>query len=89
MKQLGSLFEKNQRTLKPPQASVEKQVVETVMAVTGVTITVEQVTYQPATRTVGLQAPSIVRSEVMRQKKEVLRALRAKLGQQHAPTELL
>jgi len=89
MKQISSLFEKYKKTLRPPQSSVEKEVVAVISHITSITITTDQVSYSPSTKTVKLLTPSIVRSEVLKQKAAIIAALQSSMSQAHAPRELL
>ena len=85
MKHLSSFFDKYKKTIKAPQASVEKEVVSVIKEVVGIEIKFEQITYMPASRTVTLQAPSIVRSEVLKYKADILTKLNQSLGVANSP----
>jgi len=89
MKKLGSLFERYQKILVPPQASVEKRVAEIITEITPLTIRADQVTYTIATKTVSLQVPSILKSELTHHKTAVLERLSRELGVQNAPKTIL
>lgn len=77
---LGSLFEKYERLLVPPQASVEKEIIRVIADVCGRTITREQITYTVATRSAYLRTPSLLKSEILRFRQEILDKLKAELG---------
>lgn len=89
MKQIGSLFDVYRKKLKPPQASVEVRAAEIIAEITGLSIQSSHLSYSPATRTLRLQAPSVLRSEVLKRKLAVLQALSSLLGEQHCPKELI
>lgn len=86
---VGSLFEKYQKNLKPPQRTVEKACQETILEVLNITIATEQITYTVSTRTVYVQVPSILKNEIKMNANEILTALRERLGVQGTPTTLL
>ena len=87
--QLGNLLLRYKQRLKPPQASVEKEAAETIAQVTGITISAQQITYTPSSRTLVLKTPSVVRSEVLFKKTEILKILKNNLGADSAPTTII
>ncbi len=89
MKRLGDLFEKYRSRLKAPQASVEKACVEVIYEVTGFELKVEQVSYTVSTRTISLQVPSILKSELRFHHKSILDKLDEKLGKEGSPKVIL
>lgn len=86
--QLGNLIERYKRILKPPQASVEKQAIETIANITGIVLQADQVGYQTGSRTLIIKAPSLVRSELLLSYDAILKALQAELGTANAPTHI-
>lgn len=88
MTQISNLLAKYKQTLRPPQASVEATAVAMITKVTGLQLTATQVSYTPASRTLRLQVPSVMRSELLRHKPAILAGLRADLGATHAPTDI-
>lgn len=88
MQQIGSLFDKYKKTLRPPQRSVEKKALEVINQEFQFHLTEANLSYNPKTKTLKLNVPSVVRTEVMRQKSRVLVRLKTVLGE-YSPTELL
>lgn len=88
MKKISDLFDKYKKTLRPPQSSVEKEVVAIIEDVAGFTIKPEQVTYQPNTKTVQLNVPSVLKTEILKQQSRILSELQRCLGKNNAPTRL-
>lgn len=89
MKKLGSLFERYQKILVPPQASVEKRVAEIITEITPFTVEQKQVTYSVANKTVSLQVPSILKSELQHHKEEILQRLTTEMGVKNSPKIIL
>lgn len=87
--QLGQLLERYKRLLKPPQASVEKEAISVIAAVSGITLTSTQVRYTPSTRTLAITAPSVIRSELLRITPTLLSQLQNELGAGHAPLHII
>ncbi|MCA9354093.1 MAG: hypothetical protein KC877_01085 [Candidatus Kaiserbacteria bacterium] len=89
MKQMSDLFEKYKNHFKPPQASVEKVVVEAIEAIAGFEVSIEQVTYTVSTKTVSLAIPSILKTELRMRQKDILEYLQRSLGKNNAPVAIL
>lgn len=85
MKRIGDLFEKYRTHLKAPQASVEKECVAVIKEVTGFDIPLEQVVYTVSSRTLSLQVPSVVKSELRFKHEIILKKLSDRLGRENAP----
>lgn len=81
MKRLGDLFERYQKLLKPPQSSVEKIVVQVIKEMFGFDVDQNKCSYNVSTKTVYLTIPSILKTEIFFKKKELLKALKEKLGE--------
>lgn len=77
---LGSLFEKYERLLVPPQASVEKEIIRVVSEVCGYTLSREQITYTVATKSAYLRVPSLRKSEILRFREDILLRLKKDLS---------
>ncbi len=88
MKQLGDLFEKYKNRFKPPQSTVEKACVEVIKEVTGFEIVPAQVVYTVSTKTVSIQVPSLLKTELRLQQEKILKGLEARLGKGEAPIHL-
>ena len=89
MKRIGDLFEKYRTKFKAPQASVEKACIEVIKEVTGFDVTLDQVTYTISTRTIYIQAPSILKSELRFHYTEIIKKLEDELGKDGSPQTIL
>ena len=89
MKLVGDLFAVYRSRLKAPQASVEKECVRVVQEVTGFTLTTGQVAYTPATRTISLRVPSVLKTELRFHEKEIMEVLKSRLGTDGCPKVVL
>ncbi len=87
--QLGNLIDRYKRILRPPQASVEKEVIEVVKEMVGIELKPSQVTYTVSTRTISITAPSVIRSELKQVQQAILNELKNRLGVEHAPKAIL
>ena len=88
MKPIGDLFAKYRLTFTAPQATVEKACVEVIKKVTGFTISIDQVTYTVSTKTLSIQVPSVLKSELRFYDKEVLQELKNTLGSSGNPKRI-
>lgn len=89
MKQIGDLFAKYKHTLKPPQATVERESVLVISQVVGINLSPTQLSYTTSTRILKVNAPGIIRSEVLRHKEDILNKLRQTLGVKNSPHTLI
>lgn len=89
MKRVGDLFDKYRARIKAPQATVEKASVQVIKELTGFSVTVEQVTYTVSTRTLSLQVPSVLKTELRFKQQEILVALEQQLGKDGCPRVIL
>jgi hypothetical protein len=87
--QLGNLIERYKKILKPPQASVEKEFIMVAKEVVGIELKPNQVSYTVSTKTIYIKAPSLLRSELLLYKVEILLNLKERLGDQNSPTTIL
>ncbi|MEN9920283.1 MAG: hypothetical protein RL538_176 [Candidatus Parcubacteria bacterium] len=87
--QLGRLLERYKVFLKPPQASVEKECLQVISEVTGIMLRSDQVSYTVATKTLYIKAPSLLRSELLLRRVELLEAFKGRLGGGSAPSSIL
>lgn len=85
MKRIGDLFEKYRTRFKAPQATVERATIEVIKEVSGFELSLEQVTYTVSTRTVSLQVPSILKSELRFHHMVIIKKLEEKLGKDGSP----
>jgi hypothetical protein len=84
-KRVGDLFAVYRERLVPPQASVERACVKVVAAVVGIELTEAQVSYTVSTKTVSVQIPSVMKSELRFYQEIILAELRRELGERGAP----
>ena len=89
MKHLGSLFDHYKKILVPPQASVEKRVAEIICEITPLTVTPEQVSYSVGSKTISLQVPSVLKSELQHHKATILGRLESEMGIKNSPKTIL
>ena len=80
MKHLSTLLDNFQKRFTPPQASVEKRVAEIICEVTTLQIKPEQIKYTVSTKTISLQVPSVLKSELQHQKTFILERLKSDMG---------
>ncbi len=85
MKQVGDLFEKYKTRFKAPQASVERECLLVIKQVTGFDILPAQIKYTVSTRTISLQVPSILKSELRFHHAAILQELETRLGKGGCP----
>ena len=85
MKHLGSLFDRYKKVLVPPQASVEKRVAEIICEITPLQIKPEQVKYTVFNKTISIQIPSILKSELQHHKTAILGRLESEMGIKNSP----
>jgi hypothetical protein len=86
MKRLGDLFERYRSRIKAPQASVEKECLIIIKELTQFDLQLSQVEYTVSTRTLSLRVPSILRTEILLKKLEILEKLKTQLGADNCPT---
>ncbi len=88
MKHISDLFERYKNKIKPPQSAVIKEFVEVVKEVLGFDIKPEQCSYTVNTKTLYLKTPSVLKSEIIRQKTTLLKKLKESLGQ-NSPEQII
>lgn len=88
MKHISDLFARHKKNLKPPQGVVLKEFVTVVKQVLGFDIKTEQCSYVVSTKTVHLNTPSVLKSEILRQKERIIKELKKQLGN-NAPQQIL
>ncbi len=82
---ISTLFEKYKVTLKAPQGTVVKEVIEVISDITGVELQAKYIKYAVSTRTISITAPSILKQEIKLHQAEILLHVKARLGEQNAP----
>jgi len=88
MKQISSLFDKYKKNLRPPQASVVGEAVKVIAEVTKFPIREDQVTYTVHSRVLSLHTPSVLRTEIVKQKERILTELQYRLGKKYGPKDI-
>src|SRR6056297_2902234 len=88
MKRLGDLFERYRTKIKAPQASVEKECLIIIKELTQFDLELSQVEYTVSTRTLSLRVPSVLRTEILLKKTEILERFKSRLGADSCPTYL-
>jgi hypothetical protein len=86
MRRLGDLFERYRTKIKAPQASVEKECLVIIKELTQFDLKLSQLEYTVSTRTISLRVPSILRTEILFRKTEILEKLKAHLGADNCQT---
>lgn len=86
---LGSLFEKYRTLLVPPQHTVEKAACDVINRHIRGTLTVEQVSFTVATKTLYIKAPALLKSEIKLQQETIHEDLRRELGVARCPQCIL
>jgi len=88
-KKLSSLFERYQKILVPPQASVEKRVAEIICELTPLQIKPEHISYSVGSKTISLKVPSVLKSELQHHKAAILSRLESEMGIKNSPKTIL
>jgi len=88
MKHIGGLFERYRTTIKAPQGSVESEAILVIKTVTGFTVKKEQLVYTVSTKTLSLNVPSVLKTEVLFKRDQILQQLQKNLGSTNAPQVL-
>jgi hypothetical protein len=87
--QIGNLFKRYQQKFKPPQKTVIVEAVVVIEEVTGIVVPHNQLSYTPHTRTLYIKTPSIIKSEIFRQKEGIKKALQKRLGESYSPVDVV
>jgi len=86
--QIGDLFSRYKKRLKPPQLSIEKITYRVIEDVTPLKIPLKKIKYTVGTKTLSINVPSVVKSELTFYKKDILKALENELGINNSPKHL-
>jgi hypothetical protein len=87
--QLGNLLERYKKHFKPPQASVEKVCISAIRDISGIPLGAHQITYTVNSRTIAINAPSLIKSELKTHHTAILIELEKRLGIGGAPTTII
>lgn len=82
---LSNLLERYKKRLRPPQASVEKVVLETIEKVAGFTLEPNQLEYTVATKTIHLRVPSLLKTELKAKQADIKKELQKTLPDSDLP----
>ena len=82
---ISDLFEKYKKIIKAPQSSVIKEVIEVINDLTGITIDKKFMKYSVVTKTISINAPSVLKQEIKLHQAEIILHLKARLGESSAP----
>jgi hypothetical protein len=85
---ISKLFQKYALTLRPPQKHVEEECVKAIQKFCHLDITPQSVLYVPATRTITLHTPALLRTEIKRKEERIIGLLREILGPDNAPKRI-
>lgn len=86
--QISDLFSKYRDRIKPPQSSVEETCFEVISEFTKLPIKRENISYTVSTRTISIQASSLIKSELMFKSEAIKKQLQEKLGVSNAPLHI-
>lgn len=89
VKRISTLFDKYKNTLRAPQGSVINTFCEVVDELIGVRVKKEQVSYNTYNKTIVLNSPGVIKSEIKINKKEILNHLKGRLGVGSAPKDII
>lgn len=89
IKPVSKLFEKYKTLLRAPQGSVVKAFCEVVDELYGWDIPQDKVSYTVGSRTIGVAVSGPMKTELKLKQTEILAHLKARLGDQSAPKEIL
>ncbi len=82
---LSKFFEVYKNRLRPPQASIEKRMVECIREVTGIELQPNQIHYSVPTKTITLAIPSILKTEIKAQEEQILAHFKKVVTNRDAP----
>jgi hypothetical protein len=83
------LFEKYRTLLKAPQKTVELESIRVIGELTNIKLLEHQVGYTVSTRTLVIQASSMLKQEVKIHNRAVLKELKVRLGEKSSPEHIL
>ncbi len=86
---VSDLFTKYKQVLRAPQRTVVHTFCEVLTSHYGITVPYERCTYNTKTKTLTLTTSGIVKTEVIRHKKDILKILEELLGKKSAPEQIL
>ncbi len=87
--QLGNLLLRYKKIIKPPQQSVINEVVVVVKDILGYEVLPHQLGYTVSSKTVYIKTSSLLRTEIIKKKSEIIEALCQRLGKDNCPKNFL
>jgi hypothetical protein len=87
--QLGNLLLRYKKIFKPPQQSVLLEVVAVIKDVLKIDVSPSQFSYTVSSRTVYIKTPSIIKTEILKKKEVIKKALNERLGDHHSPVDFI
>jgi hypothetical protein len=87
--QLGNLLERYKRTIKPPQQSVLNEVVLVIQDSLGFYVSRNKFDYNVSTRVVYIKTNSLLKTEILRKKSVIKKALSERLGEVNSPLDFV
>jgi hypothetical protein len=88
-KKISDLFDSYKTRFAPPQKTVEDLCFELITSKTRLPVIREHITYTVSTRTLYIQAPALVKSELRHHHAELIKEFKNKLGVTHSPRVIL
>ncbi len=89
IKKLSDLFSKYKNTLIAPQGSVINTFCEVVYETLDISLNKTQIKYNVHNKTIILNTPSVLKSEIKLHQKDILNHLKGRLGVDNAPKDIL
>ena len=86
---IGNLFEVYKKRLRAPEGSVVSSCIEVVHDVLGISLTKNDISYTPHSRTLTFRARGPLKAELLMHREDILGHLRGRLGVEHAPHTIL
>jgi hypothetical protein len=83
------LFLKYRQTLQAPQKTVELEAIKVIGEITSIKLTEHQMEYTVSSKTLFVNAPSMIKQEIRLKNKQILEALKNNLGIKSAPKTLI
>ncbi len=87
--QLGNLLLRYKKIFKPPQESVLIEVARVVSEVVGVSVSSKQFNYTVSSKIVYIKTPSLIKSEIIKKKADIKKALSERLGEGNVPLDFI
>ncbi len=89
IKKISDLFSVYQKKLHAPEGVVVHACIEVVEDLFSITLTKDQCSFSPRTKTLTLRVGGPLKSEILMQKKEILRHIRGRVPGKGFPEEIL